>query len=151
MTFDTTVGGSASTSYVSTATASAYFETRAILPHQSAWSSVSSTVQQAYLIEATRRIDAFPFAGKKSATSQALQFPRDWFVSSTIPTRLANAVCEEAFALLNGGSQAKRDLQDGITSQSAGNINTTYGAKQCQLDSEQAWIYVKSYVKKGIK
>jgi len=151
MTFNTVTGGTATTSYVTTATASTYLGTKPLLNWQSAWSSVSSTTQQKLLMEATRRVDAFPFQGKKEAPTQALQFPRAWFASSTIPTRLQNAVCEEAFSILNGGSQSKRDAQDGVASQSLGGESVTYNAKQRRLDSEEAYILLQPYIQKRLK
>lgn len=108
MAFDATVGGAASTSYVSVAAAEEYFLGRL---NATAWDNASDADAEAALMMATAWLDREPYYGAPASTTQRLQWPRwgapslsptSWgFLSATtIPDCIVAATCELALTLL---------------------------------------------------
>lgn len=104
---DTPASASANT-YASVATADAYFATHT---NASVWTAATTTnaMKEQALQTATRLIDAlFTFVGEIASTTQALRWPRygvydqdgRLLASNTLPTRVVQATCELAMALL---------------------------------------------------
>lgn len=115
-TFDSTIGGATSNSYVSVTEADDYFS-----GHFSGfdkWDALDTTEKQRILVQSTNRLDEEKFGGQKRTTTQALQWPRtfildrDALVSDTntaegiggrtyrddtiLPRELKQATCEQA-------------------------------------------------------
>ena len=113
--FDTTIGGANSTSYVSVSDADDYWSTRL---YSTAWDAASNTEKENSLIFATRLLDAWvDWKGVRSTEDQALRWPR-WDVydrdeylldSDIIPTEIANATAELAGTLLSEDTTSQPD------------------------------------------
>ena len=112
-----TVGGASANSYVTVAEADTYFDER----HEAtAWTDTSDPdVKVRALITATRRIDLEHFEGRKTAETQALEWPRcgatddNFEVSSDIiPVRVKHATFEMALALLDALTGDEDLLED---------------------------------------
>lgn len=114
-------------SYISVADADTYFGDRLFAD---SWEAANDTDRAKALVMATRRLEALFFVGKKSATDQAMQFPRlVWseesrllrydpnhkdnmtgWVDIGIPQVVKDVVCEEALFLLSmTSSDRERD------------------------------------------
>lgn len=91
-------------SYISRANADTYFLDSL---RNTSWSALSTTVKDQALITATRMIDRQTWAGAKTSSSQALQWPRTGVTdaygnavdSSAVPQAVIDATCELALAL----------------------------------------------------
>lgn len=103
-TFDSTLTGTTSNSYITVDQANDYFDGRY---ENALWPSTADDIQR-LLVTATRRIDSEFFGGIKTTTTQSLQWPRDAvadregliYSSAELPQNLINAVCEYAYWLL---------------------------------------------------
>ena len=147
--FDATVGGSTSTSYIEVSTAATFIsfeQTEAAYAVD--WSSLSSTAQQAYLMKATRAVDSLNVEGAKSNDDQRLKFPTDLQDDETIiPEKVQHAVCLEAFARAQGPSEFREDAMWNVKSSSRGNKSITYsGHRASGFASAEAFDLLKSYV-----
>lgn len=118
MSFDSTLSGSASNSYIDVATADNHFQFH--LQGQEYWTSLPTPTKQAALVQATNRLDAENYSGRPTLDSQNLQWPRSFVVSRNrrptdvvqdvggafyidndiIPKPLIEATCELALHLL---------------------------------------------------
>jgi len=155
ITFDATVAGTATNSYVTVAEADDYFSVYIYATGQSEWPSGSSTAtvtqKEKYLMAATRTIDNQLFINEKYTEEQALQFPRYMQDGNTedvdvIPQAIKNAVFEEALGIINGcGSTAQCD---GVTSERMGSTAVTYGFKRRKTISAKAWEYLRDWLKR---
>lgn len=76
--FDATLKGATSNSYVTIATADDYFGGH---PKNSLWSKLTTLQKQQLLVRATTRLNLETYAGRRSTSTQRLQFPRTWLVS----------------------------------------------------------------------
>jgi hypothetical protein len=114
VTIDATAGGASSNSFVTLVEAQAYMDGRL---NASAWSGASPADQNIALIEATRELNSRTWAGTRTTSTQALQWPRSWvedpdaplggvvyYNQSVIPQRIKDATCELAFQFLNYGT-----------------------------------------------
>lgn len=119
------------TSYATVSQFVQYWENRGV-----DYSSLSSTVVEAYLNLATEYIDNnYSFLGTKSDEDQALEFPRygilindmDYVESDEIPQKLINATCFMASKTSSGEIEKE---QDGVISESFGNVSKTYNRNQ---------------------
>lgn len=114
-TFDASVGGTASNSYITLSDANDYFDGR----YENGLWSLSDADAQRLLVSATRRIDAERFSGLKAVETQALQLPRDIianrdgypYSSTIIPTNLENAVCELAYFILQSDDRKLSEVE----------------------------------------
>jgi len=132
-----TVGASTSNSYVTRLEADAYFQL-GMHPNALKWHDQKFEAKDAYLIQATRMIDACPINGAKSDTGltsgvpdQALKFPRaqDYDDSTEyIPADIKTATYEQAIWLVSLGLSDRREqLQaQGVVSASIGDVSETY-------------------------
>lgn len=125
MSFDTTPGGSAATSYPTLEFAKDYFNYRL---HSDLWISFSD--KKAALITGTRLLDRWvKWYGAKSFEVQSLDWPRTGVVDKDgyiipdieIPTRLMEATCELAYAMLREDLTATNDMK-GIKSVKIGSL-----------------------------
>lgn len=115
-TIDATVGGAASNSYVTVAEADAYHEAHV---SGATWAAASADAKCRALVSATRQIDAYvewTVESVVASDAQALAWPRvgmvdprtqDVVSSGVLPTRLKEATCEQARALLAGDRSAE--------------------------------------------
>lgn len=103
-----TAGSTTANSYATVAEGDTYFDERL---NSAAWTgaSVTTDTKERALIMATRRLDQETYAGNKTTTAQALEWPREYVVdkdgeeydSATIPTFVKEATFEMALRLLN--------------------------------------------------
>jgi hypothetical protein len=136
-----TVGVDANT-YVTLAEADAYFLRRL---RSDAWDAASRRDKQKALISATRDLDALRYREEKDEIAfddgqptkpvQPLAFPRTYTLDGNgaayVPQEVKDAQCEQALALLAGGSGAdrRRQLQaQGVTSFSVEGMSESYGS-----------------------
>ena len=140
-----TVGASTSNSYVSRLEADAYFQL-GMHPNALKWHDQKYEAKDAYLIQATRMIDACPINGSKYDTNltsgvpdQSLKFPRaqDYDDSAEyIPSDIKTATYEQAIWLVSmGSSDTREQLQmQGVTSASIGDVSETYSGALSSAD-----------------
>lgn len=76
--FDSTISGASSNSYVSVSDADDYFAGH---PKSSTWDGLSTTEKQQFLVKATSRLDYEQYGGETSDGAQALQWPRSWIIA----------------------------------------------------------------------
>lgn len=132
MAIDTTVGGINANSYASLAEGNTYFESRL---HCADWTSATDPNKEKALIQSARIFNQYvDWLGLKTATTQALQWPRkgicydgvnyydcgtwltvisdySWVLdSTTIPQIVKDAQCELSLVLLADDTQADADL-----------------------------------------
>lgn len=113
-TFDATPMGANSNSYITVSEADDYFTGH--LDGTTYWSSLTTSTKQAALVQATNRLDMETYGGRRTTTSQRLQWCRLWIVSRdldpsreyqdiggmyyrdhlTIPKEVKDATCEMA-------------------------------------------------------
>lgn len=115
MDFDYTIGGTASSSYLSEEDALSYFATRL---HSTLWEDFED--KQSALITATRLLDQWvKWQGYKNDENQALDWPRQdvvdendfWIPSDIIPVKVKNACCELAYSMLAEDRTAENDMK----------------------------------------
>lgn len=90
--------------YINQSDADTYF---AESINNTAWTALSSTQKEQYLVTATRMIDRQTWAGDKTVSNQTLAWPRTSVVdrygnavnSAAVPLDIINAECELAFAI----------------------------------------------------
>lgn len=116
-----TVGATDSNSYLSVASADAYFANSL---NADAWTGddVSDETKEKALVSATRLIDAtLTFKGTRTATTQALSFPRVgiyrrdeayFYNEDELPRELTHGTAETALALLEGDVSPFADPED---------------------------------------
>lgn len=154
LTFNTVVGGSTTTSYVTVADADTYFSKTPTVPNVIEWASQTSSTKQVMLMTATRNIDKHYFDGVKAEDEQALQFPRNFQTSTTtIPCDIEYAACEEAFTLLQlqtnlSLNEAQRAQEQGIKSEKYGHTAVTYSGnyKGRYMNSLKAFNYLNFWL-----
>lgn len=81
-TFDSTIGGAASNSYVSVTEADDYFGGSL---DDAQWANLSATEKEQLLTMATNRLESESFGGQVASTTQRLQFPRDYLKHRNYP------------------------------------------------------------------
>ena len=122
MSFDASVGGVSSNSYVLLSAAEDYFLGRL---NTDSWDDAESDDQKAALMMATARLDSESYIGSVVSSTQRLQWPRSWvpdrqgkyYSSTAIPGVIQDATCELALALLMdpdllGGSSDLSEFQN---------------------------------------
>jgi hypothetical protein len=99
-----TLAGATSNSYITVADASVYFDNRL---DAADWTAATADNKAASLITATGWLDTLEFYGDRSATTQALKWPRTDVTcdgieadATFIPREIKDATCETALALL---------------------------------------------------
>ncbi len=109
------------------------------------WEALSDEDKDKLLISATRKIDRLPLRGTKRIYNQSLAFPR---YTDTIPTEVAQATCEEAFAMLNTAANKRKELQrQGVKSFSIGKLSETFqGSQSLSLVSEEAKELLRPWI-----
>ena len=140
--FDTSVGGTATTSYVDVAEYNAYVE-KLIFDTDELPTSDQITQIQKLLIAATQAVNGLLYSadGEPSSSAQKLEYPRSGSYdrrdiaidSNTIPQSLKDAVCEMAnFLFLNGvNTNAHDSWNDDVDSaEITSSISFTYKTGQ---------------------
>ena len=108
-TFDSTIGGASSNSYVPLDTytsgddtilgANDYFDGH---PKQEKWTQLTDEQKQQFLAFATTRLDTERWGGEPSSSTQRLQFPRSWIIDRNQNSR-------EDFEMFIGGEYYRRN------------------------------------------
>lgn len=138
MALDTTVGGTASDSYVSLAEADTYFSARF---GAEAYTDLEDADQEKALRQATREVDRHRIVGRRHYFSQALKFPRQYpyhreepgeSTAVEIPLSVKHATLEQALWICQnsptGGRSPRQQLQnEGVTSFRVGSASETFG------------------------
>jgi hypothetical protein len=116
-----TLAGATSNSYITVADASVYFDNRL---DAADWTAATADNKAASLITATGWLDTLEFYGDRSATTQALKWPRTDVTcdgieadATFIPREIKDATCETALALLR--SHSPRQLRRSGTGRAA--------------------------------
>lgn len=116
ITIDATAGGASANSYVTEAEAILYMATRLNVTGWTTLTGSSCTdTEKTALIEATRELNALDWKGRRSTTTQVLQWPRWWvedpdspvgfyYVPTIVPQRVKDAQCEWALQFLKAGT-----------------------------------------------
>jgi hypothetical protein len=171
-----TVTGGAATPHVddiygTAAGADAYFDARL---HEYVWTESTSDERTKALVMATRIIDVLNFKGDKhpvyllleddpyasdeeireAEQEQLLEFPRG---EDTVVPETIDRVCYEiAYALLDGKDPDLELENLGISSQTYGEVSTTYNRDQTLIEhlvncvpSAQAWNWLKPFLRDG--
>lgn len=159
MSFDATVGGANSNSYVTLAYADSLFENM-LLPN--AWDSAVPDDQQRALMTATQWLEEFDYIGTVATLTQALKWPRfGWKVDSQgnldedgtvelilgkydeteMPIPLLNATCHLGFYLLTlGAAGGAATLTTGLGPVSSLKIGNSVEVKYQQQSSAAAVV-----------
>ncbi len=116
------------------------------------WYALEETEQEKLLIGASKKISRLDFVGTPEQPSQPLAFPRDY----ELPQDIKDAVCEEAYSLINSQDNNihKKNIENNISSISLGAGSVSYNTTALksddnQLSSSTARYLVKKWVKKG--
>lgn len=136
--------------FVTLAEAEAYFDERF---DSDKWfdEDLSEKTKEQLLVTASKKISSFDFVGSALEPGQPMAFPRDY----KMPQDIKDAVCEEAYSILNQESSVhKKNQEANISSISLGvgsvsYNNTTTVGEDSVLDSKTALNLVKKWVKKG--
>jgi hypothetical protein len=133
MALDATVGGSASNSYVTEATANSYLTGERL--YITAWTSATTPQREQALIWATFLLDvSFEYLGYKSTLAQALRWPRAGIIdadgyaldSVSIPSLVQKATATLALSLLSSDRTAEPALLGlGISEAKVGPLSAT--------------------------
>ena len=139
-------------SYISLADAETYFEGRL---NSDSWDDASEDNKNRALVSATRNIDRQFLEGEKYSSDQILEFPRTIDETTTIPTSVEEATCEEAISQLEEGYQIKKDIRDGLKSKKVGDMSKSYNSNTSRsgtrLYSSEATSLLKSYLKRTVR
>lgn len=144
-----TAGATNANSYTSLTFAETYLLTERV--GSAGWILFDEPDREAALIQATRILERERFKGAKTATTQALKFPRsgivdedgDEYDDATVPTDIQRACAEIAFDLLN--SPAGGEL-DGFKSIQIGDDKFDLREGRAQVVSETAQLLIREFV-----
>lgn len=114
-TLDATVGGADANTYITLANANTYFDERLYVDD---WTDASDDDKSRALIMAARRFNQCDWQGAKSASSQALAWPRqdtfdedgNQYASDEIPQAILDGQCELALELIKSDILADSGL-----------------------------------------
>jgi len=127
---DATVSGASSNSYVTRATAQAYFDTRT---GSEVWTAASDEDSDRALIMATYRLEQEEYRGAVTTIDQALKWPRAGltdddgrlYVMTAIPAVIQRACCELALAILAGEVTLADSGLEGFQHVQVGSLDVT--------------------------
>lgn len=168
-----TPGGASDNSYISEANANTYF---ADTLQELVWADYSDDQKQRALIQATTTLERLggtkgdpdsprrpKFSGSPydTTTPQALHFPRttdeDDDPNVVIPQDLADAVCEQAYWLLDRDTNPplldRRELQrEGVRSVSVDGLSETWGVTSIPVGiAPKAWDRFGPFIRRALK
>ena len=134
--------------YATTVEAQTYFDGKL---HISAWVEADEDQRNRALREATIRIDQLVFRGARTDDAQDLEWPRinTIYADDVIPQRVKDAVCEIAYALLDGFEPELDTESLAVTSEGYSAARTTYDRVSVPehfaagIPSALAWKYLK--------
>lgn len=137
-----TVGSASANSFVSVTNSDTYLDT---VPNATSWESGDDDAKARALIEASRRLSALQWIGKRTDSTQALSWPRayaenfdapgeldvEWpqyFADDEIPPFLEEATYRLAFRIFDAGTTDPLALPDsaGIKRDKTGPLETEY-------------------------
>ena len=124
MTLTLTVG---TNTYLSLADAETYMEGR--YEPSGAWAAASNGTKNQLLVTSTNLIDRQSWKGSKTASTQALEFPRDGGTTTdTDYDKVEAATVELALWLLVQGTTRAELQAQGVRAVTVGGVSETYGA-----------------------
>lgn len=123
MSFDATVGGADSNSYVTLEAVSGFMALRI---NASAWDALTEPQQEAYAVTATLMLEcSADWYGLPDSEDQALHFPVT--NETTIPDAVQRAVCEQIIYLMTVDSTTlPTAIQKGLSSLKAGPVSLVF-------------------------
>jgi hypothetical protein len=136
--------------YIENSEADLYFESRY---NSGLWDETSEADKTKLLATASRYLQSLNWAGDKADEDQELEFPRG--DDTDIPDDIKNAVCEIAYALLDGRDiEFERELIGQSSAAAAGSRTTTDPdtvdvAKLHGIPSTVAWNLIRPYLRDG--
>jgi hypothetical protein len=150
-------------SYVSIADVTTYAENYGYL---TTWSgtTVTDTIREQSLLRAMRYIEGLSWRGKRQTQDQGLEFPRSelyddsnyLLADNTVPTKVANAVCEAVILSLPDSTidlqapTTKDDYKTGVRVQGAVQETWFTGGKPIRSKSTIIEDMLKGYLKNKI-
>lgn len=166
-----TPAGSTDNSYIELEDADKYFKNTLF---ENEWKSNSDNEKERALISATQVIEGLGgsrlseyfankamFHGSPSSQAQVLHFPRTTDIDNTgsyvVPQMVRNAVCEQAFYMLQEKNNpdplpVDRMRDFGLNSISMDGISTSWIAgRRPSGIAPKSWVLMKGYVKKILK
>lgn len=116
ITITATPGSASANSYISSADADIYLSQKYATADK--WAALTADQKAQLLITATRNIETYVFGGKKSSTTQALQWPRQMLTdrdgrpipTDSIPVNVQYAQCEMADWILTEEDRMLTDI-----------------------------------------
>jgi hypothetical protein len=134
LSFDVTVGGSASTSYADVGSADDLADLRV---NGSLWKALSESQKEIALVTASRDLDTEDFLGTRATSTQSMEWPRvgapAWLDANTIPPRLVAATIELAYSYVPAFGDASVDVlnpsdpaSQGVKREKVDTIETEY-------------------------
>ena len=136
---DATAGGASANSFATLAEADTYMTARL---NASTWETdASDDTKNRALVEAARELDPMAWDGIRTASTQALSWPRSWaydpdspvqdyFTTTVVPQRVKDAQCELAFQFVKAGTTdvAARDATQGVIEKTIDVLTTKWAA-----------------------
>lgn len=135
------------TAYLTIEQAQVYFDERL---NNDAWDDSSTVDKNVALKQATRLIDRLSFAGDKTDSAQANQFPRGG--DTTIPDDIEIACCEIAYAILDDADLELDYESQRMSSETYGKVRAVYTSDLdnhilCGIPSIIAWRHLIPYLR----
>ena len=132
--------------YGSAAGGDTYFSTRM---GAEVWDSATTADKEKALSHATRAVDRLPLIGSKTSDTQTLEFPRGG--DATVPTKIVEAIYEEALQLLDGRDIEIERHNDSVVAESFAGFRSTYRLRSedhlgAGILSTEAWRLISPYV-----
>lgn len=113
------------------------------------WDNATDANKDKALATATRLIDNLNFAGDKYLSTQDNEFPRG--DDTTVPSKIKDACCEIAYALLDGADPELEMQSVGLESVGFAKVsldkNFTPEHLKHGIVSARAWIYLRPYLR----
>lgn len=112
------------------------------------WLAIPDNQKTNLLIQATRRIDALAYAGKKLDSNQELEFPRD--LEDITSARQLKDI-EEACYLIALYHHVRGEINNRVTVASSSGVRVQYSktltpAEAAGIFDEQAWLLIEKYL-----
>lgn len=112
------------------------------------WNDLTDEVKEKYLRKSAQNIDKYIFIGKKTNSTQTMQFPRDidGIFFNFIPEEIKNAQIIEAFSLINGKNKRLELQKEGVESFRIGDLSETFKETNIKHISSEAEEMIEKYI-----
>ena len=157
ITIVSTVGSATANSFVTLAEAEVYMLGRG---NKALWTAATDATKDIALAEATRDIDLKDYTGYRTASTQALSWPREWatdpdnpvqgwYDTDVVPARIKNATCELAFQYIKAGTTdvAALDSKANVKSKQVDVLKTEYFASTSTPTGLARYPRVMAYIR----